>query len=135
MRSLTAADRRARLARRHFLTEQAESITGITSNLVGLHANDTSTPYLSLWARLPDFVVADLDTELYERRALFKHLAMRRTLWMVRAEDLPLIQAAASDRVADNERRRLIADVEKAGVARDCTRWLDRACAAVWPNH
>ena len=131
MRSFTAADRRARLARRHFLTGQAESITGITANLVGLHATDPSTPYLSLWARLPDFVVADLDTELYERRALVKHLAMRRTLWMVRAEDLPLIQAAASDRVADNERRRLIADVEKAGVARDGTRWLDRACAAV----
>ena len=131
MRSFTAAERRARLARRHFLTGQAESITRITANLVGLHATDPSTPYLSLWARLPDFVVADLDTELYERRALVKHLAMRRTLWMVRAEDLPLIQAAASDRVADNERRRLIADVEKAGVARDGTRWLDRACAAV----
>ena len=44
---------------------------------------------------------------------------MRRTLWMVRAEDLPLIQAAASDRVADNERRRLIADVaESRGRAR-----------------
>ena len=57
---------------------------------------------------------------------------MRRTLWMVRAEDLPLIQAAASDRVADNERRRLIADVaEGRRCAPTATRWLDRACAAV----
>ncbi len=80
---------------------------------------------------MPDFVVAELDTDLYERRALVKHLAMRRTLWMVRADDLPLIQAAASDRVADNERRRLIADVQKAGVAGDGDGWVEEACTAV----
>ena len=41
------------------------------------------------------------------------------------------MQPGASDRVADNERRRLIADVEKAGVATDGARWLDTACTAV----
>ena len=55
---------------------------------------------------------------------------MRRTLWVVRAEDLPLIQAAASDRVADNERRRLVADVHKAGVAGDGDGWVEEACTA-----
>ena len=121
------------MARRHFLAPdtRAESITGIAGNLVGLHATDPATPFLSLWARMPGFTVADLDAELYQRRGLVKHLAMRRTLWMVRPEDLPLIQAGASDRVADNERRRLIADVQKAGIEADGNRWLDRACAAV----
>ncbi len=56
---------------------------------------------------------------------------MRRTLWLVSADDLAMIQSAASNRVADNERRRLIADVEKADVATDGARWLDTACAAV----
>ncbi|MDT5092084.1 MAG: hypothetical protein QOH60_1447 [Mycobacterium sp.] len=56
---------------------------------------------------------------------------MRRTLWLVREEDLPAIQSGASDRVADNEWRRLVADVEKAGVATDGGRWLDRAGEAV----
>jgi hypothetical protein len=56
---------------------------------------------------------------------------MRRTLWMVRAEDLPLIQSAASDRVADNERRRLVADAQGAGIAADGEKWLDVACTAV----
>ena len=68
---------------------------------------------------------------LYQRRTLVKHLAMRRTLWVVGVDDLPLIQAAASDRVADNERRKLVADVQKAGVAADGDGWLDRACDAV----
>jgi hypothetical protein len=62
---------------------------------VGLHATDPATPYLSRWARLPGVTVADLDAEPYQRRSLVKHLAMRRTLWMVRTEDLPLIHEMA----------------------------------------
>jgi hypothetical protein len=131
MRSFTVAERRARLARRHFLAEPAGSVEDVVADLVGLHTTDPATPYLSLWARRPGFAVADLDAELYERRTLVKHLAMRRTLWTVRAEDMPLIQAAASDRVADNERRRLVADAPKAGITDDGDKWLDTACAAV----
>jgi hypothetical protein len=131
MRSFTVDERRARLARRHFLAESADSIDRVVADLLGLHATDPATPYLSLWARTRSFVVDDLDAELYERRTLLKHLAMRRTLWTVRAEDLPLIQSGASDRVADNERRRLIADAQKAGIAEDGAAWLDTACAAV----
>jgi hypothetical protein len=131
MRSFTVEERRERLARRHFLAGSASAIDGVVADLVGLHATDPATPYLSLWARLPGFAVADLDAELYERRTLVKHLAMRRTLWTVRAEDLPLIQSAASDRVADNERRRLVADAQKAGISDNGDTWLDTACAAV----
>jgi hypothetical protein len=131
MRSFTVDERRARLARRHFLAGPAGSIGDVVADVVGLHATDPATPYLSLWARLPGFTVADLDVELYDRRTLVKHLAMRRTLWTVQAADMPLIQAAASDRVADNERRRLAADAQKAGITDDGDKWLDTACAAV----
>ncbi len=131
MRSFTVAERRARLARRHFLAVPAASIDGVLADLIGLHTTDPATPYLSLWARLPGFAVADLDAELYERRTLVKHLAMRRTLWTVRTEDMPVIQAAASGRVADNERRRLVADAQKAGITDDGDKWLDTACEAV----
>src|SRR5437764_267905 len=61
MRSFMVEERRARLARRHFLAEPADSIDGVVADLVGLHATDPATPYLSLWARLPGFAVADLD--------------------------------------------------------------------------
>jgi hypothetical protein len=131
MRSFTVEERRTRLARRHFLAESAGSVDGVVADLVGLHTTDPATPYLSLWARMAGFTVADLDADLYERRTLIKHLAMRRTLWTVRTGDLPLIQSGASDRVADNEQRRLVADAKKAGVAADAETWLDAACAAV----
>ncbi|MEB3024036.1 winged helix DNA-binding domain-containing protein [[Mycobacterium] crassicus] len=133
MRGFSIAERRNRLARRHFLAPDTAgaSITRIAATLVGLHATDPATPYLSLWARSSPFAVADLDGALYEKRSLVKHLAMRRTLWVVDPADLPAVQAAASDRVADTERRRLIADVSKAGVADDGAHWLAAAGAAV----
>ena len=56
---------------------------------------------------------------------------MRRTLWVVRADDLPIIQSAASNRVAANEHRRLVADLHKAGLAADGEQWLATACSAV----
>ena len=98
---------------------------------MGLHATDPATPYLSAWARVPGFGVADLDGALYEARTVVKHLAMRRTLWVVDTLDLAAVQAAASDRVARNEHTKLTADVVKAGVAPDGHAWLDAAGAAV----
>jgi hypothetical protein len=106
----------------------AASSADVAARLIGLHATDPATPFLSLWARLPGFTRADLHTDLHEKRTLVKHLAMRRTLWVVRVDDLPAIQAVASDRVAAVERRRLLADAEKAGLPAD---WLDTACSAV----
>jgi hypothetical protein len=133
VRSFTVAERRARLAHRHFLADghPGATIPELTGALIGWHATDPATPYLSLWARLPGFTVADLDVELYEKRSLVKQLAMRRTLWLVQGPHLAMLQPGASDRVADTERRRLIADVEKAGVADDGARWVDEACAEV----
>lgn len=107
------------------------SLAEVTAALIGWHATDPATPYLSALARMPGFHRAELDRELYENRSLVKHLAMRRTLWMIRTADLPTVQAAASDRVADNEHRKLVADVEKAGVSADGVAWIDAACAAV----
>ncbi|MCG7593411.1 winged helix DNA-binding domain-containing protein [Mycobacterium sp. PSTR-4-N] len=134
MRTITVEQRRARLAHRHLLSPPAAAsatVSDVTERLVALHATDPATPYLSLWTRLPDFAHDDLDVALYRDRSVVKHLAMRRTLWVVRPADLPAVQAAASDRVAVNEARRLAADVERAGVAGDGAAWLATASAAV----
>lgn len=131
MRSFTVAERRARLGRRHFLATSAATPEAVAAALVGLHATDPTTPYLSLWARVPGFVRDDLSSALYTQRSVVRQVAMRRTLWMVPTERLSAVQVAASDRVADTESRKLIADVEKAGVAADGTRWLATASAAV----
>ncbi len=95
--------------------------------MVCLHATDPVTVYLSAWARVDGMTVDDLERALYADRSLVKHLAMRRTLFVFPREAMGVAQAGASNRVADTERRRLIRDVEKAGLHRDGERWLSKA--------
>ena len=100
-------------------------------SIVCLHGTDPATIYLSAWARIVGMQVGDLEQALYVDRSLVKHLAMRRTLFVFPRAILPYAQAGASRRVADSERRRLIRDVEKAGLHRDGESWLEAASESV----
>ena len=133
MRTVSVEERRARMARRHRLApgHRATNVVDATRSIVCLHGTDPSTVYLSAWARVDGFALADLERALYADRLLVKHLAMRRTLFVFPRELLAAAQAGASERVADTERRRLIRDVEKAELYPDGDRWLAEASAAV----
>jgi hypothetical protein len=129
VRKVDAEERRARLARRHALApgHRAGDVEGAAERVVALHGTDPATIYLSARARMEDMAVADLDRALYADRSLVKHLAMRRTLFVFPRATLAVAQAGASNRVADSERRRLIRDVERAGLHADGERWLSEA--------
>jgi hypothetical protein len=132
MRAFHVAERRARLSRRHHLSppHRAADVVTASDGVVCLHATDPATVYLSAWARVDGLGIADMDKALYIDRSLVKHLAMRRTLFVFRRELLGVIQSAASERVADQERRRLAKDVEDAGLVDDGAAWLARASEA-----
>jgi hypothetical protein len=132
-RTIDVAERRARLALRHCLALDAgvTNVTEAARSLVCLHGTDPASVYLSAWARVEPMAVADLDRALYEDRSLIKHLAMRRTLFVLPREAIDYAQAGASDSVAVRERRNLIRLVEDAGLQRDGERWLSRACEEV----
>lgn len=72
----------------------------------------------------------DLDRAFFEVRTLVKHLAMRRTLFAVGRDLLPIVQAASSDKVAGAERRRLQKEVRDADFVEDAERWFDEVTAA-----
>jgi Winged helix DNA-binding domain len=133
MRKVDVAERRARLARRHRLApgHRASDVVEAAKSMVALHGTDPASVYLSAWARVDDMTVADMERALYVDRSLVKHLAMRRTLFVFPRESLEFAQAGASNRVADLERRRLIRDVEKAGMHRQGERWLSDASEQV----
>jgi Winged helix DNA-binding domain len=133
VRKIGVAERRTRLARRHRLApgERAGNVVDAARSLVCLHATDPATIYLSAAARAEGMAVADLDRALYADRSLVKHLAMRRTLFVFPRETLGVAQAGASDRVAAAERRRLVRDVEKAGLYPEGERWLAEASERV----
>jgi hypothetical protein len=133
MRTVDASERRARLARRHRLAPggRAGDVVEATRSLVCLHGTDPATVYLSAWARVEGMTVADMDRALYADRSLVKHLAMRRTLFVFPRETMGVAQSGASDRVAATERRKLVRDVQDAGLHVDGERWLDAASAEV----
>ena len=128
MRTIEVWERRARLARRHRLAadHRAGDVVEAATSLVCLHGTDPATVYLSAWARVDGMTMADLEQALYVDRLLVKHLAMRRTVFVFPRETLGFAQAGASNRVAAAERRRLIRDVEAAGLHRDGERWLSQ---------
>jgi hypothetical protein len=99
--------------------------------MVSLHATDPATVYLSAWARVDGMKIGDLDQALYIDRSLVKHLAMRRTLFVFPRDLLGAAQSGSSDRVADAERRRLVAEITKARLYPDAERWLADASNAV----
>lgn len=129
VRSIEVTERRTRLARRHRLApdHRADDVVEAAESLVCLHGTDPATVYLSGWARVDDLTVADLDRALYVDRSLVKHLAMRRTIFVFPPATLPAAQAGASNRVALAERRRLVREVEAAGLHRDGEQWLAQA--------
>jgi hypothetical protein len=129
MRKIEVAERRARLARRHRLApgHRAAGVVDAARSVVCLHATDPATVYLSAWARVDGMRVADLERALYEDRSLIRQLAMRRTLFVLPRETLPVALAGAGHRVAASERRRLIRDVEGAALHADGARWLAEA--------
>ncbi len=133
MRRFDVGERRARLARRHLLApgHAAADVLAATDALVCLHATDPATVCLSAWARVDGLTVADLEKALYVDRRLVRHLCMRRTLFVFRPELFGVVQAAASRRVADQERRRLAKEVQNAGLVDDGEAWLRAASAAV----
>ena len=118
MRTIGIAERRARLARRHRLApgHRARDVVDPAESMVCLHATDPATVFMSAWARVGDLAFGDVERALYQERSLVKHLAMRRTVFLFPRDALPVAQAAASNRVAANEQRRLIREVEEAGL-------------------
>lgn len=121
------------MARRHRLAplHRSDDVVEAARSIVCLHATDPATVVLSAWARTDVLSASDVERALYVDRSLVKHMAMRRTLFAFPRDVLPLAQAGASERVANTERRRLIAEVEKAGLHRNGERWLARAKADV----
>ena len=120
---MTLAQRRARLAARHHLSAPAASVRAAADALIVLHATDPVTVYLSAWARTRGAGHAAVDEALYAERDLVRMLGMRRTMFVVPAPLVPVVQRACTDDVARRLRRGLERDLEKGGIA-NAASWL-----------
>lgn len=84
--------------RRHHLDQRApaESMLAVASQLCGLHAQVLSSATLTVWARVEALDRGAVRRALWEDRTLIKTWAMRGTLHLLPADDLPLWHAALS---------------------------------------
>jgi hypothetical protein len=126
---ISADERRARLLVRHRLDPAARSDDPleVARSLVCLHATDAVTVYLAIQSRSDRVAPADVERALYDDRSLVRLLAMRRTLWAVPRELLPVVFAAATKAVAATQRRRLEGFVRDSGVSTRPGAWITRA--------
>jgi hypothetical protein len=126
--------RRARLARRHHLARpvRASDVVAVAGGLVGLHGSDPATVFLSTWPRLrkPQTTVAALEQALYADRRLVRTLCMRRTMFVVPVDLVPVVQAAVTEALVPGERRRTVQMIEQSGIAADGAAWLKAMEAA-----
>ncbi len=127
IRRIDVEERRSRLARRHRLhpQRQGKSPEQAARQQVGLHTSDPATVFLSLWARIKGLTIPDVEDCLYENPKLFRILGMRRTLFAVPADLIPLLHHGCALPLWAAERRRLAGYLEKEGITDDGSRWID----------
>jgi hypothetical protein len=122
--SVSVAQRRARLVERHRLAVAADSVVSAVDAMIALHGTDPTAVYLSAWART-GCAAEQVDEAIYAERSLVRMLGMRRTMFVLPAGLVPVVQAACTDDVAKRLRRQLEKDLATAGVGDgDPGRWL-----------
>ena len=133
MRTVSDAERRARLATRHALHphHHAPDVVGAARSVVCLHATEAATVHLAVGARTTGVTPFDVDTELYDDRGIVKQLAMRRTLFALPRDLLPAALAVARERIAPEQHRLIARDATRHGITDDGAAWLETAGAAV----
>ena len=113
--SVSVAQRRARLVERHRLAVAADSVVDAVDAIIALHGTDPTAVYLSAWART-GCAPEHLDEAIYTERSLVRMLGMRRTMFVVPAGLVPVVQGACTDDVAKRLRRQLEKDLAAGGV-------------------
>lgn len=117
--------RRVRLADRHRLLprRRTDDVVRIAEDLVALHSTDPVSVMLSVLVRMEHPSIAAVEDVVYEQRALIRHHAMRRTLWLATPETVRLMHAAATRKLVGPARRQVLKLLATAGVT-DPDAWL-----------
>ena len=124
-RTITVAERRSRLARRHRLLpeDHTDDVAQIADDLLALHSSDPVSVYLSAVARMRSPSIEAVEQALYRDRTLIRHHAMRRTLWVATPGTVRLMHGAATRKLVGPEERRTLGLLGASGVD-DPAAWL-----------
>ncbi len=98
----------------------------VATSLIALHSTDPASVHLAVAARTTDggAPVADIDRALHDDRTIVRVMGMRRTLWAVPTDLVPVVAAACGRAIAADERRKLVRAIEDQGIAADGHRFV-----------
>jgi hypothetical protein len=132
VRHISDTERRARVVNRHHLAprKRGNRPIEVARDLVGLHASDPASVFLAIAARTKGVDIATIESILYDDHELVRVLCMRRTVFTVPLDLLPVVHAGCTLALLPGERRRFVQMVEQAGIATDGARWLRSTEAA-----
>jgi len=87
--------------RKQYLINKADnvSIVRVVRSICGLHATSATTPYLSLFSRVRNFKKKTLDEELYQKKNLGKIRCIRKTVFVLSKDVIPIAFAATNKMV------------------------------------
>ncbi|MDP4506333.1 winged helix DNA-binding domain-containing protein [Nonomuraea turcica] len=101
---ISARQRQARLATRHRLAVKAATPEEAAASVVALHGTDPATVFLSAGARLAAPGPEPVERALYADRTLVRMHGMRRTVFVVPAELVPVVHYSSNLVIARRER-------------------------------
>ena len=135
VRTVSVAERRARLAVRHHLAPRtrAATVADAATDMIALHGTDPASVYLAAWARADCAGQAAVEHALYTERSLVRMLGMRRTVFVIPAALVPVIQAACTDQIAERLRRQLTQVVQEAASPRTRRAGSEKWARRPWP--
>ena len=118
---------RTLLLRQGLLGRTTTPVLGMVEHLVGLQAQDSLPPYLSLAARLDGFDAEELSAALGRREAV-RFLTMRGTIHVLTADDAlalrPWVQPALDQQSGSNQMSRPAREVPADDLVAACRRLL-----------
>ena len=131
MQRVSDEQRRARLGARHGLAQPAGSLEDAVRGVIGFHASDPATVYLSAQARIDEFASLDMEQALYDDRSLVRLWGMRRTLFVTTRDLASVMRSASPDAFGRAERTRFERMLADQGKATDADAWIDNVAAQV----
>ena len=98
----------------------------VARSLVALHSTDPASVHLAVAARTAGAgaTIVEVDRALHEDRTIVRVMGMRRTMWAVPFELVPVVAAACGRAIAADERRKLVRALEEQGIAADGNRFV-----------
>jgi hypothetical protein len=129
---ISLEERRRRLMIRQRLTpaHRTDDVAQIARDLVGLHATDPATIYLSAVARMAHPSIDAIDRALHDDRSVVRMHGMRMTIFAVARDHVPMVQRSCTDHIVERERAKLAALLEQQEIAGDGRAWIERVSEA-----